>query len=125
MEKKLKVLIADDHSGMLQWMASELSGEFEIVGAVRTAAAALEGVKEYKPDVLVVDISMPSMNGFEVFKKVRASGAPTAVILVTTYTNFEFAAAAREAGVHAFIEKSKLAEELAPAVRCAKSFHNV
>lgn len=119
MDLRPRVLVADNHAGMLDWMASTLRDEFEVVGAVQDGVAALDGVKEHKPDVLVLDISMSPMNGFEVMRCLQESDGQTAIIFVTTYTNPELEKAALASGARAFILKCNLAEELIPAVRNA------
>lgn len=124
MDVRLRVLIADDHSGMLEWMASTLREEFEVVATARNGLDAVDGVRQHNPDVLVLDVAMSPMNGFEVMRSLRESDAKTAVVLVTTYTNPDLENAALAAGARAFILKSTLAEELIPAIRSAgQPFH--
>lgn len=119
MDPRPRVLIADNHAGMLDWIASTLRDEFEVVGVVQDGLAALDGVKQHNPDVLVLDVSMSPMNGFEVMRSLQGSAGQTAIILVTTYTNPELEKAALASGARAFILKCNLAEELIPAVRNA------
>lgn len=119
MDSRPTVLVADNHAGMLDWIASTLRDEFDIVGAVQDGVSALDGVKRHKPDVLVLDVSMSPMNGFEVMRSLQESAGQTAVILVTTYTTPELEKAALASGARAFILKCNLAEELIPAVRNA------
>lgn len=116
---RLRVLIADDHAGMLDWMASTLREEFEIVDTVQSGLAALDGVQRHKPDVLVLDVAMSPMNGFDVMRSLQGTASQTAVVFVTTYTNPDLEKAALAVGARAFILKCKLVEELIPAVRNA------
>jgi DNA-binding NarL/FixJ family response regulator len=119
MDMRVRILIADDHPGMLDWMTLNLREEFEIVATARNGVAALHGVQQHQPDVLVLDVAMSPMNGFEVMKSLQRTQAKTAVVLVTTYTNAELERAALSAGARAVIMKCKLADELIPAIRNA------
>ena len=116
---KLRVLIADDHVGMLEWLAATVREEFEVVGMVQDGAAALAAATNLDPDVIVLDCAMSPMNGLEVTRCLRESGARSVVVLVTGYTDPELAEAAMAAGAVAFVVKSKLTENLLPAIRFA------
>ena len=70
----LRVLLADDHKGMLERVKTLLNPEFEIVGAVDNGQALVDAAKELNPDVLVVDISMPLLNGIDAVRQIREVG---------------------------------------------------
>jgi len=116
---KLRIAIADDHAGMLQSLTSMLKREFEVVAAVREGAAALDAVRRFQPEVMVLDLAMEPMNGLDVMRSLRESGAKTAVVIVTGYADPELAKAAIAAGAKGFVVKSRLAEDLIPAIRRA------
>jgi len=116
---KLRIAIADDHAGMLESLTSMLKREFEVVAAVREGAAALDAVRRFHPEVMVLDLAMSPMNGLDVMRSLRESGAKTAVVIVTGYADPELAKAAIAAGAKGFVVKSRLAEELIPAIRRA------
>ena len=116
---KLRVLIADDHSGMLEWLAATVCEEFDVVGTVQDGVAALAAAAELDPDVIVLDCAMSPMNGLEVTRTLRESGARSVVVLITGYNDPELAEAALTAGAVAFVMKSKLTENLLPAIRFA------
>ena len=119
LDVRLRIVIADDHAGMLEWLTSTLRQEFEVVAAVPTGAAALDAVRHLDPDVIVLDLAMSPLNGLEVTQSLRESDARTAVVLITGYTDPELAKAAITAGALEFVLKSRLAEDLLPAVRNA------
>jgi len=121
MDTRPRILIADDHPGMLEWLTTTVQEEFEIVDTVRNGADALDAVQLHKPDVLVLDVAMSPMNGFEVMRLLQRMDAKTAVVLITTYTNPELEQAALSAGARAYIEKCRLADDLIPAIHRAAS----
>lgn len=122
---KLRIVIADNHPGMLEHLASMLSGEFEVVATVANGAAALDAVKRFSPDLAVLDLAMSPLNGLDVIRSLRASGSKTAVVLVTGYTDPGLAKATLTAGASGVVIKSRLAEDLIPAIRKAARTNDV
>jgi len=116
---KPRVLIADDHAGMLQWLAAKVGEEFEVVAAIQDGSLALEEAKRLDPDVIVLDFAMSPMNGLEVMRCVRESGARAEFVFVTGYTDPELASLARSAGARGFVSKDRLMEDLMPSIRFA------
>jgi DNA-binding NarL/FixJ family response regulator len=116
---KLRVAVADDHAAMLEWLTATLRKEFEVVASVNNGAAALEAVARFDPDVIVLDLAMSPVNGLEVTRSLRQSGARTGVVLVTAYDEPELMKVGLDAGAQGFVVKSRVIEELAPAVRKA------
>jgi len=116
---KLRVAVADDHTAMREWLAATLRKEFEVVASVNSGAAALEAVARFDPDVIVLDLNMTPMNGLEVTRSLRQSGARAAVVLVTAENEPELMKVGFEAGAQGFVVKAKVFEELVPAVRKA------
>jgi DNA-binding NarL/FixJ family response regulator len=116
---KLRVAVADDHAGMLEWLASTLRQEFEVVASVGNGVAALDVVARLDPDVIVLDLAMSPMNGLEVTRSLRQSGARTGVVIVTAYDEPELVKVGLDAGAQGFVVKSRVIEELVPAVRKA------
>jgi CheY-like chemotaxis protein len=80
---RIRVLLADDHEATLERVAGLLSTECDVVGTVTDGQQALEAARELKPDVLVLDISMPVMNGIETAHRLREAGAETNVVFLT------------------------------------------
>ena len=88
MSEKIKVLIVDDAIVVRILVGNTLSKdpELEFVGKAENGKVALEQIRELQPDVVLLDIEMPEMNGLEVLKKLREQGMPTKVIMFSTYT---------------------------------------
>ena len=83
--KRPKVLIADDHSMVIDGLRSLLEPEFEVVGAVNDGRAVLPEVRKLQPDVVVIDISMPLLNGLDCTRQLHDTGALRDVLQGRTY----------------------------------------
>ena len=115
---KVRVLLADDHEGILASVRTVLDEEFEVVGAVRNGRDALAEVQRLAPDVLVMDICMPVMDGLRA-ASLLDSNRSTKVVFLTLHEDREFVAAAFSAGASGYVLKSKMATDLVPAIRAA------
>jgi DNA-binding NarL/FixJ family response regulator len=116
---KPRILLADDHQIVAEGLRGLLEPEFELVGIVSDGRDALEAVATLQPDVLVLDITMPSLNGIEVGRQLRAAGSPAKVIFLTMHRDVAYAAKAMDAGAAGFVLKHAAAAELVTAIRQA------
>ena len=116
-----RVLLVDDNDDMLSRAAAVLSPRCTIVGAVRNGPAALEAARVLRPDVIVLDISMPGMTGFEVAARLAASGSNAAVVFLTVHDDQEFVQASQSVGGLGYVIKAKLASDLLFAVAEARA----
>ena len=116
-----RVLVVDDNEEMLSRAAAVLKSGCVIVGTVRDGPAALKAAATLRPDVIVLDIGMAGMNGFEVAARLRESGCAAEVVFFTVHDDEEFIAAARAVGGIGYVVKPRLAADLLPAVREAKA----
>jgi DNA-binding NarL/FixJ family response regulator len=117
----VRVLLVDDNEAMLARAASVLTPSCVIVGTVTDGPAALEAAITLQPDVIVLDVSMPEMTGFEVAVSLRKLGSKAAVVFLTVHEDEEFVLAAKAAGVIGYVVKPKLASDLIRAVREARA----
>jgi len=115
-----RVLLVDDNEAMLRRVAGVLSAGCEIVGAVTSGMAAIEAAVTLKPDVIVLDISMPGMNGLEVAGCLRGMGSTAAFVFCTVHDDEDFVLAAKAAGGTGYVVKQRLAADLVPAVLDAR-----
>lgn len=115
--KRVRVLLVDDHEEMLARAAEELKDSCTIVGTVTNGPAAIEAANALKPDVIVLDISMPGMTGLEVAAVLRDAGSTAAILFLTMHVEEEFMAVAREVGGLGYVFKPCLSSDLAVAVR--------
>jgi DNA-binding NarL/FixJ family response regulator len=104
---------------MRQTIASVLQGEFQIVGMAENGAQVIELVLSAHPDVIVLDIFMPLVNGLETAIRVKAFGCRSKVVFLTVDEDPELAEAAMSIGASGYVLKARLATDLIPAIRSA------
>lgn len=117
----IKILIADDHAIVaegLQHIVAADSG-FEVVGTVGDGREAVRRAVELEPDVIVMDMAMPGMNGIEATRAIHEWNPAVRVIMLSMYSNPEYVYRALEAGASGFIVKRSAARELVDAIRAA------
>jgi len=116
---RLRVLLADDHRMVAEGLQSLLEPEFELVGIVEDGRKLIEETARTKPDVAVVDITMPLVNGLEAIPLLKRASPDTRVVVVTMHREAAYARRAREAGADGFVLKHAAADELIAAIRAA------
>ena len=116
----VRVLVVDDNEEMLSRTTAVLRRDCMVVGAVTSGPAALAAARALRPDVIVLDIGMAGMNGFEVATRLRSDGSTAAVVFCTVHEDEELVTAARAAGAIGYVVKPRLASDLLRAVRDAK-----
>jgi DNA-binding NarL/FixJ family response regulator len=114
-----RVLLVDDYERLLEAWHRLLEPSCEIVGGVTSGHEALSLAQILKPDVIVVDLSMPGLSGFEVCRQIRQINPETRVVLVSADDNEALRHAAERFGAAAFVTKSEAADELEHAIRRA------
>jgi DNA-binding NarL/FixJ family response regulator len=112
---KIRVLLADDHATILARVCTLLGEEFDIVGAVNNGRDAVTEVQRLNPDVLVIDISMPILDGLQAVARLR-SNPGTKVVFLTVHEDQDFVAAAFSAGASGYVTKSDVTTDLVPAI---------
>jgi DNA-binding NarL/FixJ family response regulator len=117
----VRVLLVDDNQAMLARATAVLTPGCSVVGAVQDGRAALDAAGALRPDVIVLDISMPGMNGFELASRLRKSGSTAALVYLTVHDDEEFIVAAKAAGGIGYVVKRRLASDLMIAVREARA----
>jgi DNA-binding NarL/FixJ family response regulator len=115
--KKPTVLLADDHQIMLEGLKSLLPPEFELVGAVADGRSLVEQAAQLRPDLIVVDISMPLLNGIEAVRKIKKLDERIKVVFLTMHLDATYAASAFEAGASGYVLKHSASTELLTALR--------
>ena len=116
---KPRILLGDDHGLLLEAFARLLEPEVAVVGRATDGRALVQAALELRPDVVVVDISMPELNGLEASRQLRQALPGTRVVVLTVHEDPELAAEAFRAGAHGFVVKSSAASELLQAIRDA------
>jgi len=96
-----------------------LGADFEIVGAVCNGLEAVAEAQRLDPDVLVIDISMPVLDGLESTRRLRATNRRTKIVFLTVHRDQDFVSAAFSAGASAYVTKSDVTTDLMPAIHDA------
>jgi DNA-binding NarL/FixJ family response regulator len=110
------VLLVDDNETVLSRAKAVLSARCVVLGTARDGHAALAAAAALKPAVIVLDISMPGMNGFELAIRLRAAGSTARFVFLTVHDEEELIVAARKAGAIGYVLKSRLSADLEVAV---------
>ena len=114
-----KILIADDHRLMLEGLARLLSTEFEVVGTAPNGRVLLEEAERLKPDVVVLDVGMPELNGIEAANRLTKLLPRAKIVIVTQQLAPAYIHAAFAAGAKAYVSKQSASDELIAAIRMA------
>jgi len=114
---RCRILIADDHTLIAEACKALLEPEFEVVGTVSDGRAMLRAAQELSPDVVIVDVAMPQLNGLEAGEQLKQRYPKVKLIFLTMSTAADVAAEAFRRGASAYVVKHSTAEELVTAVR--------
>jgi len=114
---KSRIVLADDHTLVLQACAKMLESEFEVAAIFRDGRALLKAAPALKPDAIVIDIGMPLLNGLDAGRQLKTLLPSTKLIFLTMHEDPGLAAEAIRAGASAFLLKTSAASELAKAIR--------
>lgn len=117
----ITIILADDHPLTREGIKGYLSKEpeFDIVGEYADGDSAWAGIKALKPQVALLDIRMPGLDGISIARKVREEKLPTASLMLTSYDASQYVMAALRAGAHGYVLKTAAVETLSRAVRIA------
>ena len=122
MRKPVRVVIADDHQVVregLQMILADSDGEIVVVGEASDGEEAVRVATAIKPDVVLMDLSMPRVDGLEATRRLREAGVPSRVLILTSFADGEGVRDAVRAGVMGYLMKDVLKAELLTAIRLA------
>ena len=117
--KRTRILLADDHAMVCAGLQKLLEPEYEVVGTVGDGRALLKAVADLKPDVVLVDVGMPLLNGLDAGREVRKLVPHTKLIFLTMNPDPDIAAEALRIGASGYLLKNSEGDELLQAVRHA------
>ena len=117
-EQPIRVLIADDHRLFAEALEAILAAEsrIEVVGRARNGAEALEMVLDLNPDLVLMDISMPVMDGVEATRRIREARPEACVLMPTGSSAVADVDRSRDAGAAGYVTKDRIASELVDAI---------
>jgi len=117
--KKVQIYLADDHLILRDGLKSILNevDNFEVIGESGNGKIALEEIGKLKPDIAILDISMPSMTGIEITRQVRKYFPEIKILVLSQYDNEEYIEKLLGLGVHAYLLKDSASDELIKAIQ--------
>jgi DNA-binding NarL/FixJ family response regulator len=117
--KQITVLLAEDHAVVRQGLCALLNadGHFKMVGEARTGREAVEKAQTLRPDVILMDIAMPVLNGLEATRQILAANTAAKVIILSAHSDDEYVERTTAVGAAGFLEKQTSAEVLTNAIR--------
>jgi two-component system NarL family response regulator len=118
-QARIRVLVADDHPVVRQGIIANLKpqGDMAVVAEAGDGVEALGLIKEHLPDVVMLDLRMPRMDGLDVLKELSTAGLPSKVIIMTTFESQEDVHRAVKAGARGYLLKDSSQEEILDAIR--------
>lgn len=118
-DKTIKVMLVDDHELIREGIKQilELENDIDVIAQVGSGVEAIDLARRYKPDIILLDINMPEMNGIEVLKRLRDLGIESKVIMLTIYNDREYILETMKIGAEGYVLKDSDAEGLVKAIR--------
>lgn len=125
--EKIKIMVVDDHPAFRDGLSRLLQEEadLEVIATPEDGEQAVAMAEKLKPDVIIMDISMPKMNGIEATKKIKASLPEIAILIVSAYSYQSYVLAALKAGAAGYLLKNAPLQELMKAIRMVYSGEGV
>ena len=117
MIRTIRVLLADDHTLMLGGIHKILSTKVDLVGSVRDGRALVKAVEDLRPDVVLLDISMPLLNGIDAARQIKKSHPQIKLIFLTMHADRDYVVEALRVGASGYLLKWSAEEELEAAIR--------
>jgi DNA-binding NarL/FixJ family response regulator len=115
--KRSTILLADDHAVVRDGLRMMLESEFDVVGGVGDGRAVLGEAERLRPELVLVDVSMPSLNGIEAARRLKEALPEVKVVVLTMHADVTFATEAFEAGALGYVLKSAPSDEIRKAIR--------
>ncbi|MGC1388313.1 MAG: response regulator transcription factor [Steroidobacteraceae bacterium] len=121
--KVARVLMADDHAEIMTQTRSVLASEFEIVGSVTNGVDLIKAAAQLDPDVIVLDITMPGLDGIETARQLTRFRCRAKLVFLTVHEDPDYLRAALQSGGAAYVIKGRLASDLITAIHEALAGH--
>jgi len=120
---KIKVLVIDDHAMFRQGICALVGSyeDLEVVGEAENGREAIEKVREFSPEVVLMDIAMPIMGGLEATRRIQKEAPNTKVLVLTQYDDSEYVLSLVRSGARGYISKTATASELVSAIRAVNA----
>lgn len=112
----IRLLLADDNLEVLETLVDMLQPTYAVAAALSDGASVLEQAPTLNPDLIILDISLGDMTGFEVARRLRKAGVAAKVIFLTVHENVDFVRAAFDLGAAGYVYKSRIGSDLVEAI---------
>ena len=110
------LLLVDDNRALLETLVEMLQPAYQVAAAMNNGKSVLERFAELSPDVIILDISLGDLTGFEVAKRLRDAGCTAKIIFLTVHEDIDFVNAAFELGASGYVFKSRISADLSRAI---------
>jgi DNA-binding NarL/FixJ family response regulator len=114
---RARILLADDHEEMRDRVKRHLEQEFEVLDSFETGFALLDSAARLKPDICLLDISMPVLNGIETANRLKRSGSTAKIVFLTIHEDLDFVRAALNTGALGYVVKRRMVSDLRLAIK--------
>jgi two-component system response regulator NreC len=120
-DRRVRILIADDHPVIRKRVRFALEGHsrFEVCAEAEDGAKAIEEAQRLKPDVVVLNVTMPVVDGFQAAREIKASLPETAIVILSSHVDQRFIDEAKKIGARAYVAKTEAGEALVKAIEAA------
>lgn len=116
-----RVVLVDDHPAVLRQTMQLISNDFEVVDVLDDGRLLPASITELSPDLVVLDITLPGLNGIEVAALLKKTGTSAKIVFLTVHADPDYAREAFEVGAKGYVIKPRLASDLIPALKAAMS----
>jgi len=121
MTRRSRLLIVDDNPAVLEQAAELVARDFDVVGMLPDGAHLREAVEQHRPDIVVLDLTLPGRNGLQLASDLRQLALLPRVVLLTVHGDADYVRAAFAAGASAYVVKMRMGQDLVPALKAAAS----
>jgi DNA-binding NarL/FixJ family response regulator len=121
--ERARILLADDHPEFLSLAAGLVESEFVVLKTFANGQAVVDEFPSLNPDLVILDISMPGLNGIETAQKLRAARHNAKIVFLTVHKDLDYLRSALATGALGYVAKDRLASDLIPAMRAALAGH--
>lgn len=117
---RTRILIADDNKYIREKVVQLVAEDFDVIGTAADGKGACEAIQLLRPEIVVMDISMPGLSGIETMAKIKEEKIVPKIVFLTVHDDPDFVRAALEAGGSGYVVKSQMAADLLTALRSAR-----
>lgn len=114
-----RIVLVDDHAAVLRQTSQLVSGQFQVIATMESGKELLRFAAVERPDLIVLDITLPELSGIQVAGRLKEVGSPAKIVFLTVHADPDYAREAFEVGGSAYVVKPRLASDIVPALKAA------